>query len=261
MSQKNNEPVFQAHNSGNQLYSYLKVMVVGLLAGLLTLMASVAVLFFFRSSAAPWLGGVLNGLFGLSTQQDMWYITRAAGLMAYLLLWFSTAWGLAVSSKILDKLLHRSFTYDFHEFISLLAIGFLALHIIVLTLDQYLPYTFAQILFPFLSPYRPVWVGLGVIAFYLTLLVTITFYIKSKIGMRAFRAIHVLSLVGYFMALVHAFFSGTDSPLIASILMYGITSLSIVFLFSYWLIVMLQKKAERSQRLAAGQINSVPEQR
>ena len=103
----------------------------------------------------------VQNTFALNSVQTMWYITRAAGLTAYLLFWLSTAWGLAVSSKILDVVLHRSFTYDFHQFISLLAIGFTALHIIVLMFDSYLPYSVAQILVPFLSPYRPFWVGIG----------------------------------------------------------------------------------------------------
>jgi len=59
-------------------------------------------------------------------------------------------------------------------------------------------------------------VGLGVIGFYLILLVTVTFYIRSRIGMKAFRAIHLLSLVAYRGAVIHGFFSGTDSSLLAA---------------------------------------------
>ena len=54
----------------------------------------------------------LQWAFATNSVQTMWYITRAAGMTAYLLFWLSTAWGLAVSSKILDNMLHRSFTYD-----------------------------------------------------------------------------------------------------------------------------------------------------
>ena len=68
-----------------------------------------------------------------------WYVTRAAGIIAYLLLWLSTVWGLAVPAKVLDRLVQRWATFDFHQFISLLAIGFMGLHILVLVLDHYLP--------------------------------------------------------------------------------------------------------------------------
>src|SRR5512135_2963242 len=105
------------------------------------------------------ISSTLFNLFAANSVQIWWYITRAAGLIAYLLLWLSTAWGLAVTSKIFDPLLQRHYTYDFHQFISLLAIGFLILHISVLVLDHYLPFSVFQVLVPFTSSYRPLWVG------------------------------------------------------------------------------------------------------
>ena len=118
-----------------------------------------------------------------------------------------------MSSKIFDPLLARTHTYDFHQFISLLAIGFLAVHVSVLLLDNYLPFSPIQVLIPFIAPTKPLWVGLGVISFYLTLLVTVTFYLRQRIGLRGFRLIHLLSLVAFLGAAVHGLLSGTDGPL------------------------------------------------
>jgi len=220
------------------------IPIVGLIG---TIIVGAGLFILSKTSFGGFLGGTFNSLFALDSQQVMWYITRAAGITSYILLWFSSAWGLAVSSKITDVFLHRSFTYDFHQFISLLAIGFIFLHIIVLLVDRYLPYTLAQILIPFASPYRPLWVGIGVIGFYLTLLVTITFYLRSRIGMKAFRTIHVLSLVAYLGATLHGFFSGTDSSLWTIQLMYAGTFLVIVFLTTYWFIVVRNKKPAPQQ--------------
>ncbi len=206
------------------------------------------------------LASFLQNAFATSSVQTMWYITRAAGMTAYLLFWLSTAWGLAVASKILDNLLHRSFTYDFHQFLSLLAIGFTGLHIVVLLFDQYLPYSVAQILVPFLSPYRPFWIGLGVIALYLTLLVTITFYIRGRIGMKAFRVIHVFSLLAYLGVLVHSVMSGSDSSLTSVLLLYASTFLVTVFLMVYWIYYSVQKN--RQKKLALLKVeNTKPSQR
>ncbi len=223
----------------------LQIVVRAILALLFVIFAIMAGFFVHLLTASSLAGPaqqVLTWLFALDSTQVMWYITRAAGLAAYFLLWLSTAWGLAVSSKIFDQLLHRSFTYDFHQFLSLLAIGFLALHLVVLALDKYLPYTIPQILVPLLSPYRPVWVGIGVIAFYLTALVTVTFYLRNRIGMKTFRAIHVFSLVGYLGATIHGFFAGTDSSLLSAQLLYASTFLVVVFLTTYWYIGRLAKK-------------------
>lgn len=182
--------------------------------------------------------GAYNGLhelFALDSAQIWWYVTRSAGIIAYLLLWFSTVWGLTLPTKVLKPALENTFTIDFHEFISLLAIGFTLVHVFVLMIDRYLPYTLLQILVPFVSPYRPFWVGVGILSFYITLLVTITFYLRSKISMKTFRSIHVLSLLGYLGVTFHGLFAGTDSPLLSLQLLYKGTALVVIFLTVYWL--------------------------
>ena len=200
---------------------------------------------------SPSLKQLASNLLALQSVQVTWYVTRAAGWVAYLLLWLSTIWGLAVPSKIFNNFLSGVFTYDFHQFLSLLALAFTGIHITVLAFDHFSPFSVTQILLPFLAPYRPVWVGVGGIAFYLSLLVTITFYIRSRIGMRAFRVIHYTSLIAFFGAAVHGLMAGTDSPLPVAGLIYLVTILSVVFFTSYWLIAGLQQK--RQQRVKVKQ--------
>src|SRR4030042_4077798 len=191
---------------------------------------------------------LLAWLFATNSTHTTWYITRAAGWVAYFLLWFSMVWGLAIPTKFFERLISPTFAVDFHEYISLLSIGFVILHVSVLMADQYLPFSLAQILIPFISPFRPVWVGLGVLGFYLTLLVTLTFYLRKKIGQKKFKAIHTLSLVGYLGVVLHAFFSGSDSSLPAVQLIYISTFMVIVFLTSYWLVNARQIKKEKEKR-------------
>ena len=188
------------------------------------------------------LSNLLSWLFATNNTHTTWYITRAAGWVAYFLLWFSTVWGLAIPTRFFEHFLSPTFAVDFHEYISLLSIGFIVLHVGVLLIDQYLPFSLAQILIPFISPYRSVWVGLGVLGFYLTLLVTITFYLRKKIGQKNFKAIHTLSLLGYLGVVLHAFFTGSDSSLLGVQWIYVITFMVIVFLTSFWLINARQLK-------------------
>lgn len=191
---------------------------------------------FLASPAAASVRATLDWAFSLTSDQAMWYLTCAAGMIAYLLLWFSTVWGLAIPSKLFGEVLSGDFTFDFHKFISLLSLGFLGLHVVVLTADRYLPYSVAQILVPFLSPYRPLWVGIGVIAFYLSILVTVTFYLRKQIGMKAFRYIHYTSLIAYLGAVAHSLLSGTDLSLPVILLLYIVTFAVVVFLTVYWLV-------------------------
>jgi sulfoxide reductase heme-binding subunit YedZ len=193
------------------------------------------VTFIFSPALQDMVQSNLNSIFGINTQQIWWFVTRAAGLIAYLLLWFSTVWGLAVPSKLVAPILEQTYTFDFHQFISLLSIGFTLLHVIVLMIDQYLPFSIWQILLPFLDSYRPFWVGIGIISFYIILLVTITFYIRSLIGMSVFRAIHILSLVSYLGATLHGLFAGTDGTLPGMRIIYLGGGLVVAFLTGYWL--------------------------
>jgi sulfoxide reductase heme-binding subunit YedZ len=193
------------------------------------------------------LSNLFSTLFAVNSIQFWWYITRAAGLMGYFLIWLSTAWGLVVSTKILDRFVERAFTYDFHEYLSWLGLAFIGVHVVVLMADKYLPYSIWQVLIPFLSPYRPLWVGIGVIAFYLSLLVTITFYLKSKIGASAFRKIHYLSFIAYFGATLHGLYAGTDSVLPAANLLYKGTLLITLFLSVYWVIMFYFRRQEEEE--------------
>jgi predicted ferric reductase len=212
--------------------------IAAILLGFLALTIVFSGLLITLSPLRGMVGNVVDGIFALSSVQSLWYITRAAGLVAYLLLWLSTAWGLAVTSKIFDPFLQRAFTYDAHQFLSLLAIGFTLLHIVVLLGDQYLPFSLVQILVPFVAPYRPIWVGLGILGMYLTLIVSVTFYIRQWIGARTFRLIHYASFLAYIGVTLHGLFAGTDSAVWVTKLMYAGTALVIVFLTVYWLAVL-----------------------
>jgi predicted ferric reductase len=190
-------------------------------------------------------------LFAVDSQQLWWFVTRAAGLVAYLLLWLSTVWGLAVPSKVIAPVLEGGYTFDFHQFISLLTLAFALLHVLVLLVDRYMPYTLIQILIPFLSPYRSTWVGIGVISFYILIVVTASFYLRARIGMNNFRAIHYFSLLGYLGVTLHGLYSGTDSSLASMQFIYIGSSLVVIALAVYWLVRKLQASKDSKQKAAA----------
>jgi sulfoxide reductase heme-binding subunit YedZ len=223
--------------------------------GLIALVASLyivvlVVLWLAQSQGAQPIASAVGALFAIDTVQTWWYVTRAAGLTSYILLWLSTVWGMAIPTKILSPAVEGTYSYDFHEFLSLLGLGFVLLHVIVLALDKYLPFSIWQLLIPFINSYRPLWVGLGIIGFYLFLLVTLTFYMRQSIGTRAFRSIHMLSLFGYLGATLHGLFAGTDSALAVTKLLYGGTFLVVVFLTAYWLVLKALAKPAQQRALA-----------
>ena len=183
----------------------------------------------------PAVAAKLQSLFAMNSVQIWWYVTRAAGLTGYFLIWLSMVWGFVIPSKLLQPAIEGTFAYDFHEHLSLLGLGFIVLHVGVLLVDNYLPFNILQILIPFIDSYRPLWVGLGIISFYILLLVTFTFYLRQQIGVKAFRSIHVLSLLGYLGTTLHGLFAGTDSALPMTMVLYVGTFLVVIFLTFYWL--------------------------
>lgn len=231
-----------------QLNTFIKPLVAFLITALIFLAMLIMIWAGQLLDKVP-LAQQIRSLFNTNSIQLWWYVTRAAGLTGYFLLWLSMIWGLAIPSKIVQSLLDGTYTYDFHEYISLIGLGFVAIHVIVLMFDKYLPFNLIQILVPFTDTYRPFWVGLGIISLYIMLLVTITFYLRQVIGSKAFRAFHVLSLVGYLGATLHGLFAGTDSALpITNVLYFG-TFLITFFMTIYWLVMRTFKHEARVETI------------
>jgi hypothetical protein len=167
-----------------------------------------------------------------------WYMARAGGIIAYLLLWLSVVWGLALSTKISHNLVPAPLAYGLHEFLSLMTLAFVALHTFVLLGDTYVDFNIFHLIFPFTAPYKPVWTGLGVIAFYLAVIMSSSFYIRKWIGQKIWRVLHYLTFITYLLALGHGLMAGTDSVLLGIKFLYGATGLATLFLVYYRLLTL-----------------------
>ncbi len=173
----------------------------------------------------PTLGGSLVG----AEPKGYWYIARAAGLTSFVLLWLSMASGLLITNKV-ARVWPGAFTaFDLHQFTSLLGLGFIVIHVVVLLGNQYVPYSLFQLLVPFTSTdYRPIWVSIGQVALYLFIPVTFTFYVRKHIGNRMWHLIHFASYAVFALSLMHGLFSGTDSANIWVSSMYWVTGASLL---------------------------------
>jgi predicted ferric reductase len=167
-----------------------------------------------------------------------WYMARAGGVIAYLLLWLSSVWGLLLSTRLLSKLIPAPLIFGLHEFIALLSVTFMGLHTVVLLGDEYVNFNIFHLAIPFIAPYEPFWTGLGVIGFYLSLALTGTFYLRKQIGQRLWRSLHYLTFAAYLIGLVHGLMAGADSSLVLMKLLYLSTALSLLFLVYYRLLTL-----------------------
>ena len=162
-----------------------------------------------------------------------WYTTRIAALLAYLALSASTVYGLLLSTKLLDRVAHRPISFTLHQDLAGIGVALALVHAAVLMIDRAVPFTPVEVVVPFAGPYRPLWVGMGQLAMGLALLVLLSFYVRKRIGTRAWRAIHRLSFVAFAGATVHGLMAGSDSSAGWAYAGYLTLTVIVVFLTTY----------------------------
>jgi predicted ferric reductase len=202
-----------------------------------------------------WLPNMATSLTGTSPK-IYWYLSRATAFVSLTILWISMALGLGLTNKMARLWPGAPAAFAIHEYVSLLGMAFALFHALVLLGDHYMNFTVAQIFLPFsTASYRPTWVGVGQIGFYVLLIVNLSFYIRSSIGPKTWRLIHYLSFAMYIMGLMHGLFSGTDSSANWASWYYWISGGSLLFLLIYRIVnTITQKLMPRSQRQTVVQI-------
>jgi hypothetical protein len=83
-------------------------------------------------------------------------------------------------------------------------------HVVTSVLDPFAPLRLTDAVIPFAARYRPVWVGLGAVAFDLLIVVIATSLLRRRIGVRAWRAVHWAAYACWPVALAHTLGTGSD---------------------------------------------------
>jgi predicted ferric reductase len=146
---------------------------------------------------------------GGSSKLD-WYLTRSTGAVALLLLTGSLVLGVADVRRLSTSRWPRFVVDSLHRNVSLLAMVFLVLHILTAVLDSFAPISLTAAFIPFISGYRPLWLGLGAVAFDLMLALMITSLLRQRIGHRGWRVTHWLAYACWPVALLHSLGTGSD---------------------------------------------------
>jgi methionine sulfoxide reductase heme-binding subunit len=143
----------------------------------------------------------------------LWYATRATGVVALVLLTATVVLGVAGTARFATPRWPRMITAALHRNLSLLAVLFVAVHVVTTVLDPYAPIGWVSAVLPFASSYRTLWLGLGTVAFDMLLAVAVTSLLRARLGYRAWRAVHWLGYACWPVALWHGLGTGTDSKL------------------------------------------------
>jgi predicted ferric reductase len=145
------------------------------------------------------------------SDQILWYATRGAGVVSILLFTAVTCLGILTAARWQTESWPRFLTAELHRNLALISVAFLAIHIVTAVIDPFTSLGLIAATIPFASSYRPLWVGLGVIALDLLLALVISSLLRARIGQRAWRATHWLAYAAWPVAVVHGIGSGTDS--------------------------------------------------
>lgn len=189
---------------------------------------------------------------------EYWYISRAAGFTAYVLLFTAVVLGIANGTRFADRIFKRNNVFDMHRFMSILALAFATFHVFILLGDGYFRIGLTQLLVPLTSPYRPTQVAVGIVSFYALILIVASFYVRKYIGYKAWRALHFSTFALFAGATLHGIISGTDTNMPWAKFIYVGCGATVVLLTLYRVQYRIPDDPDaRTMRLLAGGATAV----
>lgn len=139
-----------------------------------------------------------------------WYLTRGTGIVALILLTITVALGVANIRRLRTEQVPRFVIDAVHRNVSMVALAFVVIHVLTSVLDKFASISLVNAVIPFTGTYRPLWLGLGAVAFDLLLAVMITSLLRRRFGYRAWRAVHWAAYASWPVALLHGLGTGSD---------------------------------------------------
>ncbi len=152
-------------------------------------------------------------MLGVASAKLLWYLSRGAGTVSLLVLTLSVVLGIVSTLRWAAPRWPRFVTGALHRNVSLLAVVLLGVHIVATVADGFAPIGWLDVVVPFASPYRRLWLGLGAVAFDLVLALVVTSLLRDRLGYRAWRAVHWAAYACWPLAMIHGLGTGSDARL------------------------------------------------
>jgi sulfoxide reductase heme-binding subunit YedZ len=143
--------------------------------------------------------------------KELWYLSRGTGIVSLALLSLVLVLGVLTRSARPLPGLPRFVTAGLHRNASLLAVAFLGVHIGTAVVDPYALTGVLDVVVPFHGGYRPLWVGLGTLAFDVLLALTATSLLRRHLNVRVWRTVHWAAYACWPLAVLHGLGAGTDA--------------------------------------------------
>jgi methionine sulfoxide reductase heme-binding subunit len=147
----------------------------------------------------------------IATSAPVWYLMRASGVTSLVLLTGVMALGIATWGGVVIGSLPRFATMALHRSISLMAVAFVAVHVVTAVVDPYAAVRAIDVVVPFSARSHALLVGLGAVAVDLLLALVVTGLLRLRLGRRGFRAVHWAAYLAWPVAFLHAVGIGSDT--------------------------------------------------
>ena len=181
-------------------------------------------------------------------EHSMWYLSRASGMVAWIVLGITCLWGILLVTRMLKPADRPAWLLDLHRYLGVLSIVTTLAHMLTLIGDNWVYFVWRELLLPQASLWRTTAVTWGVLAFYLLVVIQVSSWTMKWLPRRLWHAIHLLSYVLFAMVTVHGFMAGSDST---NIVFFTIAVGGIAILLFAFVARVLQGRAKKTQRAAA----------
>jgi predicted ferric reductase len=167
----------------------------------------------------------------------LWYLTRASGIISYLLLFLLTMTGMGITSGFIYNFFGPVFSWRLHRTYGITLVAFILIHVVTLAFDTTKNFSLADLFVPFYSQYSPIYMSMGIIGFWLFVLIIITSIVWVVKKYKAWRFIHYLAFPAFVLLFLHGVLIGTDTGNPIMLFVYWITGIlvaaGLVYRLSY----------------------------
>jgi predicted ferric reductase len=186
----------------------------------------------------------------MSGTTAFWYASRATGIVALLLLTAVLVLGILVNRQGRLPGLPRFAVTSLHRNLSLLAVVFVAVHVVTAVLDTFVSIPLVSGVIPFASGYERLWLGFGAISFDLMIAMIVTSLLRGHLNRILWRAIHLLAYASWPVAFAHSI--GSSKDLQQGWMLYlAVACAVIVAAAVVWRLAHAARQVPRAARVAA----------
>lgn len=178
------------------------------------------------------------------SSQFWWFVSRASGMVAAVLLACTLIWGMLLPTKLIQRRGLPAWLTDLHRHLGGLSVVFIGLHLVALWADSYLHFSWGELFVPFVSTWKAGPVAWGVVAFWLLLVVEGTSLIMRRLPRRTWKGIHYLSYPVAILVAIHGITAGTDA---GNPWFLGV-SLGLLFVLTFLVLVRMQRRSLHPRR-------------